>query len=61
MSDFSEPVARLDRISDYGSIQVLFEGVFVNTIDIKQENEKIVSTKEMGVAIIEEMNIISGK
>ena len=61
MRDFSEPVARLDRVPDYGSIQVLFEGVFVNTIDIKQENEKIVSTKEMSVAIIEEMNIISGK
>ncbi len=31
------------------------------TPDIKQENEKAISTKEMGDAVIKELNIISGK
>ena len=31
------------------------------TLDIKQDNNKVVSTKQMGSAIIEELNILSGK
>ena len=31
------------------------------TLDIKQENEKAISTKEMGNAVIKELNILSGK
>ena len=38
---------------------VLSKGL--RTLDIKQDNEKAVSTKEMGAAVIEELNIISGK
>ncbi|MBO6465032.1 MAG: hypothetical protein HVK43_00245 [Pelagibacteraceae bacterium] len=38
---------------------VLSKGL--RTLDIKQDNEKAVSTKEMGAAVIEELNIVSGK
>ena len=31
------------------------------TLDIKQDNNNVVSTKQMGSAIIEELNILSGK
>ena len=31
------------------------------TLDLKQKNERYISTKEMGAAIIQELNIISGK
>ena len=37
---------------------VLSKGL--RTLDIKQGNEKAISTKEMGAAVIEELNIISG-
>ena len=38
---------------------VLSKGL--RTLDIKQKNERAITTKEMGNAVIEELNILSGK
>ncbi len=53
-----------DMLEDSTLIEKAVQNVLskgLRTLDIKQDNEKAVSTKEMGAAVIEELNIISGK
>ena len=52
-----------DMLEDSNLIEKAIQNVLskgLRTLDIKQENEKAISTKEMGAAVIEELNIISG-
>ena len=53
-----------DMLEDSTLIEKAVQNVLskgLRTLDIKQDNEKAVSTKEMGAAVIEELNIVSGK
>ena len=53
-----------DMLEDSTLIEKAVQNVLargLRTLDIKQDSEKAVSTKEMGTAVIEELNIISGK
>ncbi len=52
-----------DMLEDSKLIEKAIQNVLskgLRTPDIKQGNEKAISTKEMGAAVIEELNIISG-
>ena len=52
-----------DMLEDSNLIEKAIQNVLskgLRTPDIKQGNEKAISTKEMGAAVIEELNIISG-
>ena len=53
-----------DMLEDSTLIEKAVQNVLargLRTLDIKQDSEKAVSTKEIGTAVIEELNIISGK
>ena len=53
-----------DMIEDGILIEKAVQNVLskgLRTLDIKQKNERAITTKEMGNAVIEELNILSGK
>ena len=53
-----------DMIEDSLLIESAVQNVLskgLRTPDIKQDNEKAVSTKEMGIAVINELKILTGK
>ena len=52
-----------DMLEDSNLIEKAIQNVLskgLRTLDIKQGNEKAISTKQMGAAVIEELNIVSG-
>ena len=53
-----------DMIEDSLLIEKAVQNVLtkgLRTPDIEQENGKTISTKDMGTAVVEELNILSGK